>query len=84
MTYFRAHILGALKSETMKTIIIISSIATCAFLNSCGSAGLDGSLPIPFSEPAVDLKADIEVTPLPPRLCVGLDIIPRPEPEPAE
>tara|TARA_Y100001972_G_scaffold87895_1_gene107501 strand:+ start:150 stop:350 length:201 start_codon:yes stop_codon:yes gene_type:complete len=64
----------------MKTIIIISSIATCAFLNSCGSAGLGGNLPIPFTDPAVSVKGNVEVTPLPPKVCIGLDIIPRPEP----
>tara|TARA_Y100000004_G_C8728881_1_gene333407 strand:+ start:92 stop:295 length:204 start_codon:yes stop_codon:yes gene_type:complete len=51
----------------------------CLSFASCSSSGLSGSLPIPFTDPAVNVRADIEVTPLPPKLCVGLDVIPRPE-----
>jgi len=65
----------------MKSILItISSIAACSLFASCGSAGLDGSLPIPFTDPAVSVQAHAEVTPLPPKVCIGLDVIPRPEP----
>ncbi len=66
---------------TMKNILItISAIAACSLFASCGSAGLGGSLPIPFTDPAVSVQAHAEVTPLPPKVCIGLDVIPRPEP----
>ncbi len=67
------------QTRTMKYVLAIISIAACLLFSSCGSAGLNGSLPVPFTDPPVNVKGNVEVTPLPPKVCIGLDVIPRPE-----
>jgi hypothetical protein len=63
----------------MKNIVLFIASLGCLVSVSCSSAGISGSLPIPFTDPPVNAKGEIEVTPLPPRFCIGLDVIPRPE-----
>jgi len=63
----------------MKNIALLSLCLASLGLASCSSTGLTGSLPIPFTDPPANVRGDIEVTPLPPKLCIGLDVIPRPE-----
>ncbi len=66
----------------MKAIIVSIAAASCVVLGaSCSSSGVQGSLPIPFTNPPTNVTGEINVTPLPPKLCVGLDVIPRPAPE---
>ena len=63
----------------MKRVIELSAVAACILFSvSCASTGVTGSLPIPFTDPAEDVKAVISFRPLPPKLCVGLDVIARP------
>jgi len=53
----------------------------CAFLGtSCSTTDLGGSVPLPFTDPSTDAKLELELRPLPPRFCIGLDLIPRKEP----
>tara|TARA_R100000654_G_scaffold59939_1_gene86683 strand:+ start:8753 stop:8956 length:204 start_codon:yes stop_codon:yes gene_type:complete len=66
----------------MKNIAIIVAAVSCIlFSASCSSTGLSGKLPIPFTDPAMDAQGVIQVTPLPPKLCIGVDVSPREEPK---
>ncbi len=60
-------------------IVICAAFAALVGVSSCSSTNLGGSLPIPFTSPESDVQLDVTVRPLPPKFCVGLDIIPRPE-----
>jgi hypothetical protein len=63
----------------MKRVIELSAVAACILFSvSCASTGLTGSLPIPFTDPAEDVQAVVSVRPIPPKVCIGLDIIDRP------
>ena len=66
----------------MKRSVVMLVAASCiVFGVSCSSTDLSGSLPIPFTNPASNIKANVEVRPMPPKVCIGLDVIPRPEPK---
>jgi hypothetical protein len=66
----------------MKRVIELSAVVACILFSvSCASTGVTGSLPIPFTDPAEDVRAVVNVRPLPPKVCIGLDVIPRPEKE---
>ena len=69
----------------MKLHLIVAAIIS-VFLGSCSTMDLGGSLPLPFTEPATSVKADLDLRPFPPRFCVGLDLVPttREESETAE
>ena len=55
--------------------------AGCALLvSSCSTMDLGGSVPIPFTNPSTDVRLDLDVRPLPPRFCIGLDLLRREEP----
>jgi len=43
---------------------------------SCATSDLGGQLPLPFTEPATSAKLDLELRPLPPKFCIGLDLVP--------
>ena len=63
----------------MKRVIELLAVSACILFSvSCASTGLKGSLPIPFTDPAEDVQAVVTVRPLPPKVCIGLDVIPRP------
>ena len=47
---------------------------------SCSTMDLGGSLPVPFTNPATDVTLELDFRPLPPRFCIGLDLVPREEP----
>jgi len=65
----------------MKNIIALLAAASCILFGvSCSSTDLSGSLPIPFTNPATNVEANVEVRPMPPKICLGLDVIPRPAP----
>jgi len=63
----------------MKLHIIVASAAFALMGVSCSTADLGGSVPLPFTEPSTSAKLDLELRPLPPRFCIGLDIVPRDE-----
>jgi hypothetical protein len=64
-----------------KFIVIGAAFAVLFGVTSCSSTNLGGSLPIPFTDPETNVRLDVNVRPLPPKLCVGLDIVPRTEEE---
>ena len=57
---------------------LISLLATAlAFTSvSCSTADLGGSVPLPFTEPSTSAQLDLELRPMPPRFCIGLDLVP--------
>jgi len=62
----------------MKANLIVIAVAALVGVASCSSTKLGGSLPIPFTNPKTNVSLDVNVRPLPPKLCVELDVIPRP------
>lgn len=60
-------------------LIIGAAVAALIGVSSCSSTNLGGSLPIPFTNPATDVKLEVTLRPMPPKFCVGLDVIPRPD-----
>ena len=46
---------------------------------SCSTADLGSSVPLPFTDPATSAKLDLELRPLPPKFCIGLDLVPTSE-----
>ena len=46
---------------------------------SCSTADLGGSVPLPFTEPSTSAKLDLELRPMPPKFCIGLDLVPTEE-----
>lgn len=56
------------------TLLTVSGIL---FSASCSTTGLEGSVPIPFTNPATFVKPHIQVTPYPPKICFGVDVAPR-------
>lgn len=60
-----------------KVLITLLTVSGLLFNVSCSSTGLEGSFPIPFTKPAANARPHIQVTPLPPKICLGVDIIAR-------
>ena len=58
-----------------KNLIIAGSIIVAASSVSCNSTDAKVGLPIPFTNPAVRVNLETQVQPLPPKICVGLDIV---------
>ncbi len=60
----------------MKKIIVLLGLAFVALANvACDTTNAKVGLPIPFTDPAVRVNLETQVTPLPPRICVGLDVV---------
>ena len=60
----------------MKKIIVLLGIAFVALANvACDTTNAKVGLPIPFTDPAVRVNLETQVTPLPPKICVGLDVV---------
>ena len=60
----------------MKKIIVLLGIAFVALANvACDTTNAKVGLPIPFTNPAVRVNLETQVTPLPPKVCVGLDVV---------
>jgi|TARA_R100000231_G_scaffold28458_1_gene25235 hypothetical protein len=60
----------------MKKIIVLLGIAFVALANvACDTTNAKVGLPIPFTNPAVRVNLETQVTPLPPKICVGLDVV---------
>tara|TARA_R110001592_G_scaffold73527_2_gene224259 strand:+ start:5842 stop:6102 length:261 start_codon:yes stop_codon:yes gene_type:complete len=60
-----------------KVLITLLTVSGLLFNVSCSSTGLEGSIPIPFTKPAANARPHIQVTPLPPKICFGIDVIAR-------
>ena len=60
----------------MKKIIVLLGLAFVALANvACDTTNAKVGLPIPFTNPAVRVNIETQVTPLPPKICVGLDVV---------
>ena len=60
----------------MKKIIVLLGLAFVALANvACDTTNAKVWLPIPFTNPAVRVNLETQVTPLPPKICVGLDVV---------
>jgi|TARA_Y100001972_G_C7658565_1_gene331870 hypothetical protein len=60
----------------MKKIIVLLGLAFVALANvACDTTNAKVGLPIPFTDPAVRVNLETQVTPLPPKICVGLDVV---------
>ncbi len=60
----------------MKLNLIAASASCILFGVSCSTADLGGELPLPFTDPSTSAKLDLEFRPMPPKFCIGLDLIP--------
>ena len=60
----------------MKWNFIAASASCILFGVSCSAADLGGELPLPFTDPSTSAKLDLELRPMPPKFCIGLDLIP--------
>jgi hypothetical protein len=58
-----------------KILISAGSIIVAASSVSCNTTDAKVGLPIPFTNPAVRVNLETQVQPLPPKICVGLDIV---------
>lgn len=63
-----------------KLLCLGAAFLTLFCVTSCSTLDLGGSVPVPFTEPATDVALDLDLRPMPPRFCIGLDLIPREEP----
>ena len=60
----------------MKKIIVLLGLAFVALANvACDTTNAKVGLRIPFTNPAVRVNLETQVTPLPPKICVGLDVV---------
>jgi|TARA_R100000084_G_scaffold109106_1_gene73996 hypothetical protein len=60
----------------IKKILLFAGLIAIAAANvSCNSTDAKVGLPIPFTNPAVRVNLETQVQPLPPKICVGLDIV---------
>ena len=62
----------------LKSLFVVGALGSSAaiLVSSCSSMDLGGNLPLPFTEPASACKLELDLRPLPPRFCIGLDIVP--------
>ncbi len=65
----------------MKAIAITAAAAFSLLFVSCSSMDLGGSVPLPFTEPPTNAVLELDLRPLPPRFCIGVDLIPGEIPE---
>ena len=63
----------------MKATLIAASAGISLLFVSCSSLDLGGSVPLPFTEPATSASLELDLRPMPPRFCIGLDLVPSPE-----
>ena len=61
-----------------KNYMIIKLIGA-AFILACGvsceSINTGASLPVPFTNPSVSVGLDVQAKVVPPKFCIGLDIV---------
>ena len=58
-----------------KLLLAIGAIILAVTNVSCNTTDAKVGLPIPFTNPAVRVNLETQVQPLPPKICVGLDIV---------
>ena len=63
----------------MKWNLIAASASCVLFGVSCSTADLGGQVPLPFTSPSTSAKLDLELRPMPPKFCIGLDLVPTEE-----
>ena len=42
---------------------------------SCESINTGASLPVPFTDPSISVGLDVQAKVIPPKFCIGLDIV---------
>jgi hypothetical protein len=68
-----------IEGGVMKSTLIAIGAGCSLLVSSCSTMDLGGSVPLPFTTPATNAKLDLDLRPIPPRFCIGLDIVPRDE-----
>jgi energy-converting hydrogenase Eha subunit A len=58
-----------------KMTALIGLLLVAAASVSCNTTDAKVGLPIPFTDPPVRVNLETQVTPLPPKICVGLDVV---------
>lgn len=58
-----------------KLSLILSVIGIGLGCVSCNTTNAKVGLPVPFTSPPVKVELDTQVTPLPPKICVGLNVV---------
>ena len=58
-----------------KILILAGTIMVAVSGISCNSTNAKVGLPIPFTDPAVRVNLETQVQPLPPKICIGLDVV---------
>jgi len=60
----------------IKKLILFAGIISLGFsCVSCNTTDATVGLPIPFTNPSVRVNLETHITPLPPKICVGLDVV---------
>ena len=70
---------GWVENGVMKQTLFAIGAGCALVMASCSSMDLGGQVPLPFTEPATSAKLELDLRPLPPRFCVGLDLVPTSE-----
>ena len=63
----------------MKSAVFAIGAGCALLVSSCSTMDLGGSVPLPFTAPATDARLALDLRPIPPRFCIGLDLVPREE-----
>ena len=58
-----------------KLFLTFAALALPVLCVSCETTNAKVGLPIPFTNPSVRGNLETQVTPLPPELCVGLNVV---------
>jgi len=63
----------------MKSTLFVIGAGFTLAVSSCSTMDLGGSVPLPFTEPSTSAKLDLNLRPMPPRFCIGVDLVPTEE-----
>ena len=66
----------------MKQALFVIAAGCTLAVSSCSTMDLGGSVPLPFTEPSTSAKLDLNLRPMPPRFCIGVDLVPTEEETP--
>ena len=69
-------IFQGLKRGRMKTKLFVIGAGFVGLMTSCSTMDLGGSVPLPFTEPSTSAQLDLNLRPMPPRVCIGVDLVP--------
>ena len=56
------------------TALVVLAIISLSCI-SCDTTNAKVGLPIPFTNPAIRVNLETQIAALPPKICVGLDIV---------